>query len=626
MSDFFTNRRLLFQYLCLGLITIAAYANSLGNGFVWDDWGIIAENPLLQGIGNLPTLLVTEDTFPEMRTGFYRPLAYLSFFVDRAVWGLNPFGFHLTNVLLHAAVTIAFCSLLRGVVPDGRVAFLTALLFALHPVNAGTVNFLSGGRNTLLCALGSLLALQLHRNGQRIAAVIAFAVAVFSKEFALLLPFFLFHAGKAQEEGKKSRMRAVLPYFAVAALYLVIRSIVLEGAGIHFTPDQLGNRLLFVPQLVITYLGMVVAPLHPKVLYVIPYPASFDISVIVYVAGLAGVALAVYAARQCRPVLWGGWWFLIFLLPVSNLISLGSITLAERYVYLSAMGVCLAAVYAAEQFVPRVTIPALFLVAVLFGIATTGRNAIWHDDLAFYSRMAADAPHASHGYLNLGVYYAENGELAKAEAALGKALDLPPYDRRESMALSNLYVEAGETEKAVKVLERAVARDPGSFESYFMLGRIWEVSGNAALARKNMQKAEALFPQVRERARQRAMQVCAEAEWLQKEGKLRKAKSEYREALLYEPQSARILTGLGSLLADEGKIDEAIDYFKKAIKYHPEQPLPHYNLALAYETKGLLREAEAERAVLAALESRTSGQAGERSSRNINVEGVGNAR
>ena len=86
-------------------------------------------------------------------TGYYRPLTYVSFLIDRSIWGLNPLGFNITNLILHIAVALTFYLLMAELFKKEYYAFIAALIFSLHPIANETVNFHAGGRNTMLCAL-----------------------------------------------------------------------------------------------------------------------------------------------------------------------------------------------------------------------------------------------------------------------------------------------------------------------------------------------------------------------------------------------------------------------------------------------------------------------------------------
>src|SRR5215467_1778125 len=152
--------------LLVALVAGAAYAATLGYELVWDDSLLIQDSWRLHYWGQLPTLLVSQFwSEVGQASHYYRPLVTLSFFLDMQVWGLRPFGFHLTSVLAHVAVTLAVLAVARRLM-DGELApMIGALVFALHPLHTESVSFVSG-RTDILAAAFFLLALLAYDRGR----------------------------------------------------------------------------------------------------------------------------------------------------------------------------------------------------------------------------------------------------------------------------------------------------------------------------------------------------------------------------------------------------------------------------------------------------------------------------
>ena len=152
--------------LMVAVVAVAAYAASLGYDFVWDDTLLIQQSVRLHQWGELPRLLLSQF-WSEVgeASHYYRPLITLSFFLDMKVWGLQPFGFHLTNLLAHVAVILAVLAIARRVAGGEVAAVLAALAFALQPVHTESVSFVSG-RTDVLATLFFLLALLAYDRGR----------------------------------------------------------------------------------------------------------------------------------------------------------------------------------------------------------------------------------------------------------------------------------------------------------------------------------------------------------------------------------------------------------------------------------------------------------------------------
>src|SRR4029077_6975427 len=181
--------------LVVALVAAAAYAATLGYDLVWDDTLLIQQSWRLHHWAELPSLLVSQF-WSEVgeASHYYRPLTTLTFFLDVQVWGLQPFGFHLTNVLAHVAVTLAVLAVARRVTGGELAAVISALAFALQPLHAESVSFVSG-RTDVLAALFCLLALLAYDRGRdqprwswTACSLGAYLLALLAKEVAITLP------------------------------------------------------------------------------------------------------------------------------------------------------------------------------------------------------------------------------------------------------------------------------------------------------------------------------------------------------------------------------------------------------------------------------------------------------
>ncbi|MGB9081810.1 MAG: hypothetical protein WCD00_10970, partial [Desulfuromonadaceae bacterium] len=303
----------LFRFGLIILIVLAVYANTLNHGFVWDDTHIIVHNPLLEKLSNIPQFFLSEDTIEES-SGYYRPVTYISFALDRAVWGGNPAGFHITNLVLHIAVVLLFYTVTAALFKKERLAFVSALIFALHPIAGETVNFIAGGRNTLLSACFAMLSLLFYIRKNQVPSVACFTVAIFSKEFALLLPMvFLMYDRRVQRE--KIRFSRYIQYMIPAAMYLVLRSFAVQKA--NFLAGISFSNIITAPYLVVRYALNMIAPVQLKVLYDVQADMVIGIACSVVVAVMLG---AMFIFRKHDEILFSTSWFFLFLLPVINII------------------------------------------------------------------------------------------------------------------------------------------------------------------------------------------------------------------------------------------------------------------------------------------------------------------
>ncbi|MEI6306783.1 MAG: hypothetical protein WCP33_08175 [Deltaproteobacteria bacterium] len=332
-----SRKHLLYRLVFITVLLLAVYGNTIGHRFVWDDADIIVDNPQLEKLSNIPSLFLSEDKI-EGSTGYYRPLTYVSFAIDRAVWGLNPVGFNITNLLLHILVALLFYQVISAFFKNENLALAAALIFSLNPVAGETINFHSGGRNTLLCAFFILLSLLFYAREKRIIAAICFAGAIFSKEFGLLLPAILCVYDRFIKN-EKPRPISYLPFLVPVVLYFTLRSYVIEKGNL-LSALNLTESLWGSPYLVIKYLTNMIYPFNLSVLY------DVSTNIIYALLALAAIIILVftgYYLRKQGEIILSISWFLLFLLPVINIILLQAASqMADRYAYISLMGFALA--------------------------------------------------------------------------------------------------------------------------------------------------------------------------------------------------------------------------------------------------------------------------------------------
>lgn len=476
-----------FSGLFLAAMAFLVYANSLGNGFVGDDHSVILHNPVLRG--NPLSLFSGIDTTSDTELlPFYRPLTYLTFLIEQRLHGLTPFLVRLFNVLLHAANTFLVFRLARGLFTDRYAALLVGLLFALHPLHSEGVNFNSGGRNTMLACFFVLAAYLLHRRSIRtnnISAALAggllFLAGLFSKELALaVMPFIIaLEIPPLRRSHAGARLRAavrLLPYLAAALCYLVMRWLTLSRLGIQkgllpgsgsvgmeakYAIPVLSERLLDNLYIIPKYLQIAIWPatLNPR--YVVPA----DLSTLALPMTAAWIVILVSVGwlltrRRSPATLFGLSWIALFWLPVSGIIYFSNIPMAERFLYVPAIGLWIVVTDQVVRLFPadsgarrKSAVVAGLLVLLALSLLTARRNLDWKSDLALNTKLVADYPDNPHGHANLGSAYLErrgSHDLGLAEIEFSRALELNPDLHLLYSPLGYIRLVKGDFEGALK--------------------------------------------------------------------------------------------------------------------------------------------------------------------------------
>jgi len=553
--------------LSLGLITmlvLLVYGTTLRHGFVWDDNDIIVNNPLLGNLGNIPRFFLTEDKVATA-TGYYRPLTYVSFALDRALWGLNPTGFKITNLVLHTLVALLLYAVTLALFKKERLALVTAVIFALHPLAGETVNFLAGGRNTLLAACFTLLSLLMYLKGKTVPAVACFTLAIFSKEFALLLPMvFLMCDYRLQQ--RKIRLPPLIPYLIPVACYLTLRSFAVQKANfldkIHFS-----GQLWLTPYLVVRYALNMIFPFQLKVMYDERTTMFACIICLLVVILLLG---AVFLGRKYDVFIFSDYWFLLFLLPVINIIPIPANSLiADRYAYFSLMGFSLALAALMCKATTRVMAVAVVLVCSAYALADYRQNRVWKDDTTFFTQMTKDAPEMFIGYRNLALNYYDKGDMANTEHFLEIACAKPDIPPSYLVGAASIFLESNKLDKAAALLLKSLERDPANPETYLLLKMIYERKGNKALAGSYLARARKAIPDLETELGKMAEDFCREGERFISERRYAHAANILRRALLVKPDFVPAVVALGRVKYEQGDFPGATGYLERALALDP---------------------------------------------------------
>ncbi len=551
------KRTLVFLFL----IVCAVYANGLSSGFVWDDNTLIVQK---QAFFNNPTNAIRILTSPDAPLGvitpYYRPLNTLTYMLDHYLWGLHPFWYHLENVLIHAIVVMLFYMLLVEVFGDGRFAFISALLFAVYPVNAEAVDFISA-RNALLCTAFSLACLLFVAKGGlkwTLLSLLAYLLALLSKEPAAVLPFFLLSfaltSGGQWKDKYKTHKYAAAGFFAITAIYFMIRLLILGSftprGGIEFSLE----RLEFVSSVYFENFRLMFFPFELNANYT---PEALPFGWMQAAGTVLSVLFLFYfslARKIPSPVRAGAQWIFWGLLPVSNIIKIPSAPVAERYQYAIIFGFAVIPGYLFSRVQGKKAVAGAAAAAVLalaLGLRTFERNFVWKDDISLFSSMIHENPRNAEAYCNLGTFYGSTGNTEEAigEFEAARSLGYP----KAWMNLGIAYTKEGRIEDAITQFKTALAIDPGLTEAMAHLGVAYE-----------------------------------------QDGRLGEAEREYKTALAIDPGLTETQVNLGVVYAKEGRFDDAVRELKGALAFDPGLDLARMDIGVVYMEEDQLNEAARE--------------------------------
>lgn len=473
------KKRALLETLSLPLLSFLLLLPLLGYGFLSDDFPLIVANPRLQSwslfFQNLLTPFFSFPTNPQLH--YWRPATLLSYALELRLWGISPWGFHLTNILLHTANTLLLYLLLKRFRPEGPLPWTASLLFLLHPAHGENIAWISGRTDLLaflFLALSLLFRLEYEERKRGLSiSLLFFTLALLSKEAALLflpLLFLLFPS-----KGLKNRLLLLLPYLSLLPLYLFLHQkaastlalkrgllwadipLALRSAGAYV-------RILLFPNLPAPYFPMGELTVHP-LLYTL--------------SGLCGISLILLIIRFRRefPLTFPGLSLLLFLLPSLFPRFLPTWPpIAPRFAYLASP---LAALFFTElalwAFKRGLRIPAFLL--LLFLIFSWGTLLCLHlpffrDDDTYIRTMSLRYPDEESFLFQLSFKEAQRGDLRKALLLVDKGLALSPsspwvdYSRKGRTLRANILILLGREAEGEQEVERLLRATPSPEEGY----------------------------------------------------------------------------------------------------------------------------------------------------------------
>lgn len=508
------------------LVAVAVYANSLTNGFAYDDVHIIEENERVHQLRDLSEIWLT-PYWPMAGEvlGLYRPLTIFSYAVQWAVSDGAPWVFHLTNILLHGLVTVLVLLGLRKAFGTGA-ALAGTVIFAVHPVHTEAVANVVG-QAEILAAAGVLAACLVYLyedperglTRKRLGIILAlYALAMLAKEGAVVLPGLLVLLDVARRRIELSRegviryvKRMTVPLAALTATllaYLVLRMEVLgsiggsdANPGLPFLRDD--RRLLSAMRAWTEFVRLLFFPMDLSADYspAVILPVESWTPMAILGAGLLGITivLALAAARYPTAGAAAGWFF-ITILPVSNLLFPIGVLVAERTLYLPSVAVSIlaAGVWAAAERsgALRARVIAATTCAVLttvFAVRTVIRNPEWKDTEAVFAALYRDHPESYRAQLHAAVLAMGRGDEAASRDHWELAYRLWPQDPAFLIQYAYANLVWQQYDRTIELFEEAEAINPGYHGTKPYLGMAYIYAGRYEEA---LALTDRLFPKI----------------------------------------------------------------------------------------------------------------------------------
>lgn len=483
----------IYACIALTLLGFAVYANSLNAPFIWDDTALVVENTAIRSFSNLPAVFVT----PLSSNGstFFRPLQTFSYMIDYAVYALKPYGYRLTNVLLHITCACACYAFLLTLSMPAGVSLTASLFFLVSPLWVESVTYISG-RADILMALCALCASIACIRRAPVYAGIFYALSLLSKETALVLPLALTSYFFICEPTQRRWWKNTLILWALAAAYLGWRAYVIPlGNFAHTVP--LYTRAACAIQSLGEYAALLLFPANLHMSYTVTLPNTFfEPSVL---AGLAFCALGIMLFNILRtahkPLAFLIGWFFIWWLPQSGVIPINAY-FAEHFIYTASIGwFCMAAWYIAHIRHTHLRLALIAAILISHGSVAAAYNTLWHNPIQFYEHIMRLSPNSFSAYNNAGVLYLNAGRLEEAGRAISHALSIQPDFADAQLNLARYYYLKGDLPRAQGLAKTVIKEHPHHIHAWNFLGTFYFRNNDLVRARQCFVMAARLRPE-----------------------------------------------------------------------------------------------------------------------------------
>ena len=464
----------------IALVTIIVFAPCLANKFVYDDAYFITENHNIRRLANIPSFFVSFSSFAPKGTFYiYRPLSTLTYALDYWAGRLNPLIFHADSVIWHAAVSVLLYFTLNAMLKNGLVSLVSSLLFAVHPVQTESVAWVSQ-RSNLISLFFFLLAFYLWIKDSSAGSLLCYALALAGKEVAITLPMIIILHDMYMRKAARGRIRYYMPFFIVSVLYLILRTAVLGrisgqdmwAGGSICTAVMTGLKTVpFYVRMLLLPFGLCVdhkfTPAKSLLEPVVILSLLFVIAAI-----LVGVLLARKRREEGFFIIWG----LVTLLPVSNIVPMQGVVVADRFLYFPSIGFCALLSMLIMRTKKSRGILAAGL-AIFYGCLAVSRNMEWRDDARLWTVTVKQNPGSERAHFNLGIACAHSGRYLEAIESLTRAIAINPAYQQAYYNLGVAYADLGRYDEAVWALNEALYLKPGDWPARYNLGWTYVKTG-----------------------------------------------------------------------------------------------------------------------------------------------------
>jgi len=634
------NGKIIIYLALLILLTGSIFWQSLHYDFVnLDDNAHVYENPNILDLKweNISAMITGS------RMGNWIPLTEISFALDYYFWGMDAFGFRLTNLILHLFNILLVFWLITLLTGNSAISLFSAFIFALHPMHVESVAWITERKDVLyaMLYLAALIAWIFYRNKADkkffLISLVAFLLALTAKSMAVTLPLLMIlYDIYYHHRQLKSVILDKLPFFVMAIGVIAVTWLSTYSSTTTHAKLNIPERLLMANYAFWFYPYKLLFPFRLSAIY--PYPQDINqaLPTLFYLLPLLTIALVwllVSLKNKAKAITFWFWFYLLTIIPVLHLIPLaGSSITCDRFTYIPSIGLYMILILILckaykttnlqELFCERrpagAALVILLVLSAFYSFLSQRRLPVWENGVTLHSDIIAKYPQielpfinrgkaygnrGEHGkaiadftsalsvslesadaYNNRGNEYGELEEYAKGIADITKAIELRPHFVEAYSNRAHLYMSAGLLQEAENDFDTALKMDPNYAGGWYNRGNLFRRSGDYTRAIADYNQAINLDPDHAEAYNNRGTAHSMN-------GNLTDALQDFSSALSLQPDNVSFLNNRGNAYKDAGFPQKALADFNLAIKINPAYTNAYHNRAVVYHSLGMLDEA-----------------------------------
>ena len=620
------ERKQIGMIFCIVLICAITYSNSLFNGFIIDDISIIVQDDFLRQ----PDAFLKVFSRPMMGQ-YYRPIVLFSLVLDYSLWGFNPLGYHLSNVLLHTLNSVLFFILLFFIFKDSMLSFLSSMFFAIHPINSVTVNYVSDRGNSL-AGLFMLCALLLFYRGSikkrvvfYLCGFVMFLIALLCRESAILFPLYLLCMLTTIDEPVFWKKNAVIVGTALlmSSMYLFCRSqfmpMPIAGWAEVSRISDLNSLSSFI-HMIVRYFMLTIKPVD--ICFFRPItPLSFEAPVLISLGLFLSFNIFIIRNKELKKKRWFALsWFLIGIIPLYVLMisfrkNIGFV-MQDNWIYFSSLGLFLMLgmflLWLRRWVSKQLVIFLSSMLIIFYAFMTFSTNGLWKNTETYCNFWFNIVPKNSIASWAMAEFYYGEGDVDKAIMYYNKAIKdcKYGYDGRAKFDenllsiynnLGALLFEEKRYKEAEEYFKKVIAYKSDDPVAYCNLGNIYLIKNDIPKAKYFYEKSLAgdfqsvgthkmLFSiYLREGEKKKALYERLTYEYLKRKNNVRATD---KQSMSKYMDMSVTLTQLGNSFVKEQSIIDAKRCYKAAVLVFPGNYVGHERLGEIYNQENNKKKAD----------------------------------